>query len=174
MAIVKSTRHWGELRPIPNLSDRKVSEFWSRVKRGSHEECWPWQGHISGTGYGKFYVGRPHGYFAPHRLAYKLATNNEVGDLCILHSCDFRACCNPAHLRMGTYLDNNRDRMLKGRGGDRRGERSGRKAKLTNQKVLEIRALRASGEQLKPIAAKFGVTFSAIWSVVTRRSWANI
>ena len=48
---------------------------------------------------------------------------------------------------------------------DRRG------VKLTEADVREIRALRASGVELKPIAKRFGVSTSAIYLAATGRTW---
>lgn len=46
--------------------------------------------------------------------------------------------------------------------------------KLTEADVREIRALRASGVELKPIAKRFGVSTSAIFSVASGRTWKQV
>lgn len=48
-------------------------------------------------------------------MAYTL-THGEIPDgLLVLHSCDNRVCVNPEHLFLGSYRDNARDSMAKGR-----------------------------------------------------------
>ncbi len=56
---------------------------------------------------------------------------------------------------------------------DCRGERNGR-AKLTLQKVREIRARAASGESFASIARATGTSATCIWNVVNRRRWAHV
>ncbi len=46
--------------------------------------------------------------------------------------------------------------------------------KLTEANVVEIRALRESGEMLKTIAAQFAVTVETVYDIVRRRSWKHI
>ncbi len=55
----------------------------------------------------------------------------------------------------------------------KRGERSPC-AKLTEQKVREIRAKYASGEMQKTLAAEYGVSKGAILSVVHRKTWTHL
>jgi hypothetical protein len=102
----------------PNLELDK-ERFWKHVNKT--ESCWLWTGGLS-QGYGAFHINRKKQ--DAHRLAW-IFTHGSIPDgLCVLHNCpggDNRACCNPAHLWLGTKLDNNRDMIAKGtfRGGKR-------------------------------------------------------
>ena len=100
----------------PPLSTAKAKEieyrFWSKVKRGSPFECWPWQSSLT-RGYGMITAwGRPQ---YAHRIAYALVRGDlGLGDH-VLHKCDNPPCCNPAHFFIGDQTANMRDRYAKGR-----------------------------------------------------------
>src|SRR5688500_12424982 len=105
------------------LPENRPEDVWKRVAVGASDECWPWQGAVTGTGHGRFWIaGRPHG---PHRVAYQLATGTDPGDLFVCHRCDNPPCCNPAHLFLGSARDNARDALKKGRLVFSLGERHG-------------------------------------------------
>lgn len=50
-----------------------------------------------------------------NRTAYRLHYGKEPGQYFVLHSCDNPKCVNPHHLRLGTALDNMRDRTIRKR-----------------------------------------------------------
>lgn len=152
--------------------------------------CWLWQGIIESNGY-----GRLTDYWKKH-LAHRLAYMFEHGEIPsgkhVCHSCDVRACVNPAHLWLGTHAQNMADREAKGRGNQRgpinplRGVDAAH-AVLTEDEVRAIRAAytnrRAMGEKrgfgddptsVRGLAAKYGVSPSAVHAIVTRKTWAHI
>lgn len=89
--------------------------FWDRMVR-TEAGCLEWAGARNGKGYGL--VQRRRLSSAPllaHRYAWMLTTG-DPGRACVLHRCDNPACCEPAHLFLGTVQDNNADMRQKGRG----------------------------------------------------------
>lgn len=92
------------------------SRFWAKVKIGQEDECWEWQGGTS-SGYGMTTVRR-NGRSVPtqaHRAAFVLTKGEIPAGYVVMHSCDNPPCVNPAHLRTGTYAENTRDCINKGR-----------------------------------------------------------
>jgi hypothetical protein len=70
-------------------------------------------------GYGQFWMHDKR--IIAHRYAYELAHGLIVAkdgeEVLVMHSCDNPPCCNPAHLSVGTDLDNIHDMLAKGRAG---------------------------------------------------------
>lgn len=147
-----------------------VSRFWPKVDKRGPEECWPWKAGADPRGYGWMRVGPRMEH--SNRVSWRIHFG-EPGELCVLHRCDNPRCVNPAHLFLGTKGDNNRDRHEKGRsrGGSRPGTENPA-AKLTPEKVREIRERRANGERWCDLARAFGVARETIRDVVRGRLWA--
>lgn len=143
-----------------------VHDVWRNVAKAGPDECWPWQAALKDTGYGVLSIdGRN---VRAHRAAYESATGETPGRLLVLHRCDNRRCCNPAHLWLGTYLDNNRDAKAKGR--NQVGSRH-YAAKLNEAQVVEIRRRRLAGERGTDLARRFGVTPQSISDIMSGRAW---
>lgn len=162
----KHTTHF----PLPqDLAER----FWARVRISEPDECWEWQQSLI-YGYGKF-TFRYKTYRA-HRVAYELVRGPIPDDLVVMHTCDNRKCCNPAHLRLGTQLENIQDCTRKGRRRPTgvKGEKH-RKAKLVDAQVMQIRFLYQTGEYShKELGDMFGVNDATIYAIVTRRNWTHL
>lgn len=146
--------------------------FWSQVDRDGptiREDlgpCWLWRSHLDKDGYGHIKLGGK--TCLAHRVSYEISTGS-AGGLCVLHRCDNRCCVNPAHLFLGTNLDNTRDREIKGRGPQ--GERNSR-AKLTVADARMIRSVwGAPGVTLRSLADELGVVPGTIWMVVNGVNW---
>lgn len=110
-----------------------------------------------------------------HVLALMLATGEGPNNRMALHSCDNPPCCNPRHLRWGTNRENGLDMDRR----DRRvtkpvqGEAHG-KAKLDEETVRQIRALRASGRGVRSLAREFGMDSGQISRICTGKRWAHL
>lgn len=75
----------------------KRDRFWPKVLVGGPSECWPWQNATS-DGYGMVaYKGRTQ---RAHVVAYLLAIGPIPARAHVHHTCENRACCNPAHLKL--------------------------------------------------------------------------
>jgi hypothetical protein len=147
---------------------REVLEmvFWPRVARGEPDECWLWTGPTDKKdGYG---IAHGLGQQKAHRLAYALGKEIPPKDVWVLHSCDVRLCCNPAHLFLGDRVDNMDDMLAKKR--HSWGERN-RHAKLNRYQVLGIRAKAAGGATYAQLAREYGVTPSLISMIVRELIW---
>lgn len=156
--------------------------IWSKIDTSQGPDaCWEWRGSRMG-GYGvKMSSGKN---VRVHRLVYALYNGPIPPGLIILHLCDNPPCCNPAHLSCGTHRDNILDAYSKGRakgfasGVQRRGSQN-RSAKLTEEQVMEILALRHSpyGTRRKiwrELAQRFHVSPSTIEAIWAGRIWAHM
>jgi hypothetical protein len=142
--------------------------FWSKVEKGPVEQCWPWKASFLRGGYGYFFL---EGTKQAHRMAYELTYGEIPSGKSVLHTCDNPSCCNPAHLFVGTQVDNMVDAEGKGRRRYARGE--GSNAKLTQAQVKEIRRKYATKNYTYVrLATEYSVSFAAIWKIVQRKSWA--
>jgi hypothetical protein len=157
----------GERRPI---SER----LWEKVAVRGPDECWLWQAAVDSGGYGNIDDGTGRLRKA-HRIAYAL-THGAPGELHVLHRCDTRRCCNPAHLFLGTHDDNMRDRQDKGRTRlppAHRGE-ANPAARLDAFDVLAIRTLRALGASIAGLAGAFAISVANARLIVSGRTWKHV
>jgi hypothetical protein len=74
---------------------------------------WIWTGALSDNGYGKFRIGNR--ICRAHQIAYLLFNGEIPSGLQVHHTCDIKACVNPAHLWVGTQRQNVQDSWNKGR-----------------------------------------------------------
>ena len=147
--------------------------FWSKVDKSGTSpaaqrgtalglgECWLWTAGSAGEGYGIF------DHVRAHRWAFQETNGPVPVGQCILHRCDTRRCVRPAHLFLGSRLDNVRDMDAKGRRTVLRGADNGR-SKLTGDQVEDIRCNRENNTRLE-LARRHGVSKSTIDAVLTNK-----
>jgi len=161
-----------------DITPRQIELFWQKVRKAGSNDCWEWTGYRNHAGYGVQNTGRGRKGHKPqlaHRIAFLLSGGELTDDQAfVLHSCDNPPCCNPAHLRAGTRLDNAIDRESRGRGGNHRGTANGR-SKLTPEDVVAIRAAYtgARGQQRR-LAEQYNVTPAMIRFIVHGKNWTHI
>ncbi len=162
-----------------NITPGQLSRFWAKVDKGGPmpdqsnphyaglDRCWVWMASIHPDGY-----GRLEGYLA-HRVSFFVHFGDSMNSaLMVCHRCDNPTCVNPDHLFQGTRGENNSDRAGKGRS-SRGAHRP--LAKLTDEKVREIRVLFASGSILqKDLAERYGVARPIISYIINRKRWKHV
>jgi hypothetical protein len=149
------------------ISERFEDKFVKNKSTG----CWNWTASSDEFGYGRFRVGEK--LVGAHRFSW-VSNFGEIPDgLLVCHKCDTPSCVNPDHLFLGTDADNSRDKMEKGRLGNRKGSANGH-ATLNSEKVAIIRGMSSGSATYTEIANLFGVTKGAISKVVTRRTWGEL
>jgi hypothetical protein len=147
------------------------------IDRRPHPKgCWVWSGYKNRQGYGYLRVGGI--VERAHRISW-IIHNGLItdGGVFVCHKCDNPSCVNPDHLWLGTPEDNVMDMISKGRNHKFKNEphmccEGHRDSKLTNNQVLEIRALYSlGGITQRNLASIFGVSGPMICKIVNRRRW---
>lgn len=113
--------------------------------------CWSWTGDLDRRGYGRIGIRGRHQF--THNVAYREFIGPIPAGLEPDHLCCVHACFNPDHLEAVTQAENCRRRKSN---------------KLTH---MDVAAIRASSEQHKITAVKYGVHPSTICDIRNNRRW---
>lgn len=133
--------------------------------------CWGWGAGVTTSGYGK--IGFSGKVLTAHRVTYAHFRGTIPKGMHVLHKCDNRRCCNPAHLYIGTNADNMRDKVERNRCVGLKGEQNG-SAILTENDVRAILKRLSNGESCVAIAASYGVSGVLISAIRTGKSWKHV
>lgn len=112
------------------------------------------------SGYPKVRISKS-GWRHAHRLSYETHVGQIPEGMWVLHTCDNKRCINPAHLYLGSVVENNRDKFLRGVGCKR----------VTWEQVRHIRELRRAGHTHREIAEITGKSKSAVGYICANRTW---
>jgi uncharacterized protein (DUF433 family) len=150
-------------------SPRSLAErFWSKVDKAGEDECWLWTASLNHYGYGQIQMLGPLGRRPTQasRVAYTLTHGPIPEGGWVLHSCDTPACCNPAHLRLGTPKENSQDMVNRGRAA-----KPG--ARITPDDVRDIRR-RGAHESQHAIAHDFPLSPSQVNRIINKKRWKDV
>lgn len=142
----------------------------------SEQGCWEYQLSRTRDGYGQLSslsLMAAYGIKGTHRLMIHLVTGHVFSGRHeqVLHSCDNRSCCNPAHLSVGTAKENIAEAVARGR--IKKGERHAR-AVLTEDHVRLARKLHEEGMRPCDIYRNMGVSGPAIYKVLQYKTWQHV
>jgi len=113
--------------------NKQEREFLAKVNKqsgiklnGLETECWIWEGYIN-NGYGCIQASwaKKLGTTYAHRISYHLfkesflPSKDETKN--ILHQCDNTKCVNPEHMRLGSQIENIKERVERGRNSNQDG-----------------------------------------------------
>jgi hypothetical protein len=160
-----------------------AAAFWARVDMsGGPDACWPFDACKGENIYGQLHWRDEGGerYEKAHRRAFELANGRLPkgrGRGCdlIRHTCDFKPCCNPAHLIDGSQLQNVHDAMERGQYAPPptfRGEDHPR-AKLSRAAVRTAREAALAGASCAALARGAGVGWTTMSHALAGRTWAD-
>lgn len=160
-------------RVYPALSER----FWWSVRKT--DGCWFWEGYKNNQGYGV--TNSLQRKILAHRLSFILHTNLPIPEgMFVCHHCDTPACVRPDHLFIGDQFDNIRDCVSKRRhrvftkpDSVSRGSKVGG-AKLTEEKVFQIRRMRLKGCSIKKISSWLKMDLGGMYRVLDGTTWAHV
>lgn len=147
------------MRIYKTVSLQQKIEKWSEFVTESG--CRLWTGAIHHSGYGVTSM-RGKSLLA-HRAAWELVFGPIPAGMRVCHKCDVPACCNVAHLFLGTDADNQADCKDKGR------KLTGLacpRAKLSDEQVSSIVM---DGRKHREIAAEYGIGLTYVTAIKCNR-----
>jgi hypothetical protein len=161
-----------------NPSDKRAyrnkpieQRFLSKAVFCPPSDCLLWLGGYDHEGYGMF-CDETGATRKAHKTAYRLFVSDIPKGLHILHRCDNRACVNPTHLYAGTHQQNMEDKRTRGRSARHIGSKHPR-AKLTEQRVAEIRSKVSQGFLHREIASEYGISRPTVSDIISHKSWRH-
>ena len=165
-APVQKKRKYEKRVPSSNKKGSVEERYWAKVDKRGPNDCWPWLAAVTAEGYGFMRGGtredgRQITVRAP-KVAYELEYGPLPAGKIVMHECDTPGCCNPRHLKAGTYSQNSIDAVIRGR----------TKRKLTDRQVIDIVAIREESlipgnrsRSFRSIGAQFDVSEFTTWAI---------
>jgi len=156
--------------------ERLKKSFEKHVIR--QEGCWSWKGPISKGGYPVMSCNPEIGSDRGHRASWIIHKGKIPQYMHVCHRCDNPICTNPDHLWIGTFKENNDDKIAKGRGRyikppHKVGIENGA-SKLKENQVKEIKNLIKNGRSSYSIAKEYNVSKTTILRIKNNKNWSHI
>lgn len=150
--------------------------FWSKVDiKDNIGECWNWMEGIDIGGYGEFWNYIEEKNIRSHRMAYMLTKGPIPCGFQVQHTCNNRRCCNPNHLKTGTYQENSEYMVKCNRQYHPTGENNSLSVLMGDQ-VREIHKIHKECPELtqQEIAEMFRVSQPNINLIINGKIWHHI
>lgn len=108
---MKNINNIDQVEKILNEQDKVIKDkwffynFWIKVDiKDNVKDCWNWKCCLTNDNYGLFrHKGKIH---RAHRIAYELSKGKIPENKIMMHMCNNPMCCNPLHLKPGTFHEN--------------------------------------------------------------------
>lgn len=148
-----------------------ASNYWKNVVKGvGEDDCWSWSGH-SHKGYGRVCID--YKYKQAHRVSWELHFGPIPEGMLVCHKCDNPPCTNPKHLFIGSHLDNNDDKISKGRSAPQHGENNP-SAKANAALIIKIFEMKKSGMRNCDISREVGLGQVVVCQILKRDRWKHV
>lgn len=160
------------------IEERVLNLFHKRPLIETETGCLEWAGYRNNHrgGYGQISTvdskpSRKKRCHLAHRISFEIANGPIPPNMAVCHRCDNPPCCNPAHLFLGTKLENWNDMRAKKRNpiGSKHPH-----AKLNEEKVLIIRGMLKAGMSCRQVGKAFGISETAISGIKRRKGWKHV
>ena len=153
---------------VPKLPTNKPKKtFWEQVEKT--KDCWFWKGKVDRCGYGIYLINNF--CHKSHRYCYEITNNLKIGKQIAMHTCDTPKCVNPDHIKLGTHVDNQKDKFNKNR--QAKGEKIAT-SKLTQKDVFDARnTYKNEKVTYKQLAAKYGVCKDTMQKAIRGINWSH-
>ena len=126
------------------------------------DDCLIWTGHKKRDGYGYAKIKGKHQ--GVHRIFFRFFNGPILPGLVVMHSCDVKLCCNPAHLELGTPQKNSSDALTRGL----------IKRPLKKNIVQQIRKNYVPYKvPLRVFAKRFGLSMSVVAGIVSNSTYKD-
>lgn len=170
--------------PRLKISDMSENEKMERLKKSFEkyvirkEGCWEWKGPIAKGGYPVMSCKRALGSDRGHQASWIIYNGPIPKPMHVCHSCDNPICTNPQHLWLGTFRQNNDDKIAKGRQAKnipphKKGSDNG-SSKLNERQVTEIKILLTKGYTSYRLGKDFGVSKTTILRIKNGINWKHV
>ena len=154
---------------------KTIKEYLSQRVKKLDNGCIEFTGPKDKDGYGQCHtsvVGKKHKVSRTHQLAYVEVNGPVPSGKIVCHTCDNPSCVNVDHLFIGTFLDNNMDKINKGRANSSKGVTNGA-SKLTEEDVISIRQLKGIKTSLE-VGVIYNTSYSNVCRIWRKEGWGHI
>lgn len=143
------------------MNEKVIKRFWAKVDKRGPDDCWNWTAGKYERGYGCFWNGIE--YIRAHRFSWEIHKGRIPEEELVCHRCDNPSCVNPAHLFLGSHIDNMMDSVHKGRQRDQ---------KLTMKEAREVRRLHATYQYTQTRLGKmFDISHQGVSRIINNHTY---